>query len=227
MNLTTLKILFEVVNLLFALSLHEAAHAWMASRLGDQTARMLGRVTLNPARHIDPFGTVLIPLIAAFTGAPLIGWAKPTPVNTRNFKKIVRDDVLTTIAGPASNFLAAIAAFVVLVIIVKTSMIGRITVQGMLAGGIDLDSTSILQPLVFLCFWGVVVNLSLTVFNLLPLPPLDGSQIIRHVLPYKVLQIYDRLGMISLILMFVFGGRVMGIFLYPMLSFFVNTLLKL
>jgi Zn-dependent protease len=227
MNLNILQIVFEVVNLLFALSLHEAAHAWMASRLGDQTARMLGRITLNPLRHIDPFGTVLIPLIALVMGAPLIGWAKPTPVNTRNFKKYVRDDVLTTIAGPASNFLTAIVAFLVLVVMVKASPVGRATVQGMLLGIADLSSTSILQPIFYLCFWAVIINLTLSVFNLLPLPPLDGSHLIRHMLPYNALRIYNRLGMISLLLIFLFGGRIIGIFVQPMLRLFMGTLLSI
>ena len=84
----------EFVVLLFALSLHESAHGWMASRLGDQTARMLGRITLNPIKHIDPVGTIMLPLVAMVTHIPLIGWAKPTPVNTRNFKNLVRDDIL-------------------------------------------------------------------------------------------------------------------------------------
>src|SRR5271169_1128605 len=96
--------IFQFVILLFALSLHEAAHAWMASRLGDQTARMLGRITLNPIAHIDPLGTLVVPLIGLISGGMLIGWAKPTPVNTRFFKNLMRDDILTTAAGPASNF---------------------------------------------------------------------------------------------------------------------------
>lgn len=226
MNIDIVKISFSLVNLLFALSLHEAAHAWMASRLGDQTARMLGRVTLNPLRHIDPIGTVLFPLIAAITGVPLIGWAKPTPVNTRNFKKYVRDDVLTTLAGPASNFLAAIGAFLILAVLIKVSPEGRLTVQGMLIG-LELTSNSILQPIVLLCFYGVLVNLALTVFNLIPLPPLDGSHLLRHVLPTNILQYYDQLGMISLFLMFLFGGRVMGVFLNPLLSLFIRALLSI
>ena len=95
--------IFQFAILVFALSLHESAHAWMASRLGDQTARMLGRVTLNPIKHIDPIGTILIPLVMLFLpgyGRFLIGWARPTPVNTRNFKRVTRDDILTTLAGP-------------------------------------------------------------------------------------------------------------------------------
>src|ERR1700741_391583 len=116
--------IFQFVVLLFALSLHEAAHAWMASRLGDQTARMLGRVTLNPIKHIDPVGTILIPLAMLFlpgSGRFLFGWARPTPVNTRNFKRIVRDDILTTLAGPGSNLVAAVVCLLALVIVAKTT----------------------------------------------------------------------------------------------------------
>src|ERR1700733_8306917 len=114
----------EFVVLLFALSLHESAHGWMASRLGDQTARMLGRISFNPNNHIDPVGTIMLPLVAMVTHIPLIGWAKPTPVNTRNLKNYVRDDILTTLAGPVSNILAAIASLIVLVVIDKSSLIG-------------------------------------------------------------------------------------------------------
>src|ERR1700731_5419199 len=106
MNLQHVDMLFQLIVFLFAISIHESAHAWMASRLGDPTARMLGRVTLNPIKHIDPFGTLLVPLIMLFVpafGGFLIGWAKPTPVTTRNFKNIRRDDFLTTLAGPGSK----------------------------------------------------------------------------------------------------------------------------
>ena len=113
--------IFEFVLLLFSLSFHECAHAWMASRLGDQTARLQGRITLNPMYHVDPIGTLLIPALAifgpfigfTFFSGFLIGWAKPTPVITRNFKKIVRDDNLVTLAGPVSNLLLVGIAFVV------------------------------------------------------------------------------------------------------------------
>src|SRR5690348_17567832 len=93
MNLHAVVVGFDIIVFLFAISVHESAHAWMANRLGDPTARMLGRVSLNPLKHIDLFGTILLPLIAAITGAPLLGWAKPTPVDTRNFKHLVRDDI--------------------------------------------------------------------------------------------------------------------------------------
>lgn len=227
MDFKVLQIIFQVVNLLFALSVHEAAHAWTASRLGDQTARMMGRITLNPLRHIDPWGTVIIPLISLVLGGSLIGWAKPTPVNPRNFKKYVRGDVLTTLAGPASNFLLACVALLVLAVMVKVSPLGRATVQGMLLGVADLSANSLLQPVVFLCIWAVVINLTLTVFNLLPMPPLDGSHLVRHMLPYNVLQVYDRYGMFVLIIIFFFGWRIVGIFLQPLLRLFLGTLLSL
>ena len=134
--------IFEFAILVFSLSLHEASHAWMASRLGDPTARMLGRVTLNPMKHIDPIGTILIPLAMLFLpgfGQFLIGWAKPTPVTTRNFKHITRDDILTTLAGPGSNLLAAIVALIVLVILTKTSTAGAGAVHQIVAYGISSE----------------------------------------------------------------------------------------
>src|ERR1017187_7094932 len=115
---------FQIVVLLFAISVHESAHAWMANRLGDPTAKMLGRVSLNPIVHIDPFGTILMPAMLILMGFPPFGWAKPTPVDTRNFKNPVRDDILTAVAGPASNFLTAFVAIIVLVIVARSSGAG-------------------------------------------------------------------------------------------------------
>ena len=218
--------LFEFAILLFALSTHEAAHAWMASRLGDQTARMLGRVTLNPVKHIDPFGTVLIPLAMLFLpgyGRFLIGWAKPTPVNTRNFKQIVRDDMLTTLAGPVSNILIALASMAGLLILESTSAQGRlaVVVAVFTANHVQVPMEGPLPamfPIAMLFYLGVLLNLFLAVFNLLPLPPLDGSHILRHMLPYNWVRYYDSLGMISLILMIFVGARVVNIFVSPALD---------
>jgi Zn-dependent protease len=226
--------LFEFAILVFALSLHEASHAWMASRLGDQTARMLGRVTLNPIKHIDPIGTVLIPLAMLFLGSYgrfLIGWAKPTPVNTRNFRRIVRDDILTTIAGPASNLLTAIAAFIVLLLLKSSGVAGKFSVMAAVlsANRVPLPfegSLPVLYPLAMLLYLAILLNLFLAVFNLLPLPPLDGSHIFRHMLPYRALRVYDSLGMISLILMLLVGGPVVAIFTSPAMSVFNSLLLR-
>src|SRR6201997_2740558 len=117
-------VVFQMIAFLFAISVHESAHAWTANRCGDPTARMLGRVTLNPIKHIDPVGTVLLPLIAAFGHIPVLGWAKPTPVNPRNFKNPMRDDILTSVAGPVSNFLVASIAVALLAVISLVSLLG-------------------------------------------------------------------------------------------------------
>lgn len=224
---------FEFMVLLFALSLHESAHGWMASRLGDQTARMLGRITLNPLRHIDPLGTVLLPLAALFTGLPLIGWAKPTPVNTRNFRKFVRDDVLTTLAGPASNVIAAVVSLLILLVIAKSSVTGLASVQSVARHGVTgldpvvMASSPIAYPLALIFYLGMLLNLFLAAFNLLPLPPLDGSHLFRHMLPYKWLPVYDRLGILSLFLMLLFGGRIVFAVISPVLDFFRILLLSI
>jgi Zn-dependent protease len=223
---------FEFVVLLFALSLHESAHAWTASRLGDQTGRMLGRITLNPAKHIDPVGTLLLPLVALYTGLPLIGWAKPTPVTTRNFKNFRRDDMLTTVAGPVSNLLAALVSLLVLLVIAKLNPIGDACVKSVAIYGISgLDPqvmavSPVMYPLALVFYLGILLNLFLAAFNLLPLPPLDGSHIFRHFLPYKWVPYYDRLGIISLILMLLIGGRIAMFVVGPVLNFFRVLLLS-
>jgi Zn-dependent protease len=223
----------EFVVLLFALSLHESAHGWMASRLGDQTARMLGRITLNPIKHIDPVGTIMLPLVAMVSHIPLIGWAKPTPVNTRNFKNFVRDDILTTLAGPVSNVIGSVVSLLVLIIIAKTSPVGLVSVQMVAMRGITAPDPQLLAvspvayPLALLFYIGVLLNLFLAAFNLLPLPPLDGSHIFRHMLPHRWLPVYDRLGILSLFLMLLFGGGVTMAMVNPVLGFFRVLLLSM
>ncbi len=210
--------IFEFVLLIFSLSVHECAHAWMASRLGDQTARLQGRVTLGTLAmyHADPFGTLLLPALMIFgpllgggmMGGFLFGWAKPTPVITRNFKKIVRDDVLTTLAGPVSNLLLALIGFAGLVLIIVS--------QGYLPQGQTLGSN--VEALSLLCELAITVNLALFFFNLLPLPPLDGSRILRHFLPYNALNAYDRMGMLSFVLMIFLGGPIVRFLMQPALG---------
>jgi Zn-dependent protease len=207
---------FEFVLLIFSLSVHECAHAWMASRLGDQTARLQGRVTLNPMYHVDPFGTLLFPALMIFgpllsggaMGGFLFGWAKPTPVITRNFKKIVRDDTLTTLAGPVSNLFLAFLGFLGLAMI--------ILVQGHLPTGQSMGTN--VEALGILCELAINVNLALFFFNLLPLPPLDGSRILRHFLPYNALNAYDKMGMLSFVLMIFLGGPIVRFLMGPTLG---------
>jgi Zn-dependent protease len=205
---------FKFVLLIFSLSVHECAHAWTASRLGDQTARLQGRVTLNPVYHVDPIGTLLIPGLMIFgplisngaIGGFLIGWAKPTPVITRNLRNIRRDEMLVTLAGPASNLLIAFVAFFVLALLI-------VVFHGHLPQQQDLVSS--IDALAQICFLAIQVNVALFFFNLLPIPPLDGSHILRNFLPYNFLNVYDRMGMFGFMLMIFVGGPIVRLLMIP------------
>ena len=226
------EIFFQIIAFLFAISVHESAHAWTANRCGDPTARMLGRVTLNPIKHIDPIGTVVLPLLAVIFHYPMIGWAKPTPVDPRNFKNEVRDDILTSVAGPVSNLMVATAAVLGLAVISLTSGTGHEIVQFMAmsygrAVGALSGTPSILLPIAGMLYWLMFLNVLLAAFNLIPVPPLDGSHVLRHFLPERARQIYDTLGMFALIALFLFGGPIIGIFISPFLNFFTNVLMRI
>ena len=209
-------ILFQLIAFLFAISVHESAHAWMANLRGDPTARMLGRITLNPIKHIDPIGTVVLPLIAMLTHVPVLGWAKPTPVDPRNFKNHVLDDILTSVAGPVSNFLVASCALAVLGVIKVSSALGRQVVSG----EVPPDSNSPLVPLCILFYELMVINIVLGVFNLIPVPPLDGSHVLRHFLPPTALRVYDTIGIFGLMALVFLGGGLIGRLIYPVIGIF-------
>ena len=204
------EIFFQVVVFLFAISVHESAHAYVAWRCGDPTARMLGRVTLNPIKHIDIWGTLIIPLFAILSGFPVIGWAKPTPVNPRNFKNVMQSDILTSLAGPASNLLVATASVVLLILI-----------KHLVPGGLR---NSVLEPIVFLLYEGMLINTLLACFNVIPIPPLDGSHVLRHFLPERLMRAYQMFGIVGLIFLFWWGRPILAILMAPFLNFF-NTLL--
>jgi len=165
-------LLIYIIPLTFAITLHEFAHGWVANQCGDSTARMLGRLTLNPIKHIDPMGTILVPIVLYFTGSPfLFGWAKPVPINFNALKYPKRDMVLVALAGPASNFIMALLwSFAIMI-------------------ALSLDS----QLLIEMAKFGVVINLVLGVFNLLPLPPLDGSRVVSALLPNNLAYYYNKL----------------------------------
>jgi Zn-dependent protease len=222
MNLDVVQILFQIIAFLFAISVHESAHAWMANRCGDPTARMLGRITLNPIKHIDPVGTILLPAIAMISHFPVIGWAKPTPVDSRHFKNPVRDDILTSLAGPASNLLVASGSVVGLAIIANTSQLGRALVHGYAA-----ESGSILVPITNLLQWFMYINVLLAAFNVIPIPPLDGSHVLRHFLPESMRRAYDMAGMIGLVLLFLVGGPIIRFLMTPVLQFFDFVLARI
>src|SRR5512142_1979455 len=148
MNRNHVEILYQIIAFVFAICVHESAHAWTANRCGDPTARMLGRISLNPIKHVDPIGTVLVPLIGMMSGLGFIGWAKPTPVDPRNLRHPIRDDILTSVAGPVSNLLLATLAVAGLYAVALT-------------GGAARGSGSVLEP-VSLLFWAFLqVNILL------------------------------------------------------------------
>jgi len=167
--------LILLVLLIISLSVHEAAHAWTADRLGDPTARMLGRLTLNPLAHIDWIGTVLFPLIAIYSGVPLLGWAKPVPVNGRNLRHPRRDFAIVAAAGPISNLIQA------LVVAIPLMLLGGWTTMG---------DTPMLQLVVVR--W-VELNVLLAVFNMIPIPPLDGGNVLAGLLPENGARLVDAL----------------------------------
>jgi Zn-dependent protease len=227
MTLQHVDILFQLIVFLFAISVHESAHAWMANRRGDPTARMLGRVTLNPIKHIDPIGTVLLPLIAAVSHFPMIGWAKPTPVDPRNFKNPVIDDILTSVAGPVSNFVVAICALFVLLLIKLSSPLGRQIVFGIPYGMISPEMNSVLVPLSLLLYELMRINIILGVFNLIPVPPLDGSHVLRHFLSASALRVYDTVGIFALMALVFLGGGLLGKLIFPVVGIFDYLLLRI
>jgi Zn-dependent protease len=229
MPLNVVVIVFEIVVLILAFSVHECAHAWTAWRLGDPTARMLGRVTLNPIRHLDPIGSIVFPLISLVYGGFLIGWAKPTPVTGRNFKNYRRDDILVTLAGPASNLLSATIALILLIILKHLLPGGDASIATAMAiamhiPGVATEGLPTLFPIALFLYLVISINLLLFVFNLIPLPPLDGSHILRHFLPYRAAQVYDRMGMFALIILFLLGGRFIAAFFYPLYNAFNHIL---
>ncbi len=220
-------VFFQIIVLIFAFSVHEASHAYAAYRLGDPTAYMLGRVTLNPLKHIDPLGTLVMPTLALVYGFPLLGWAKPCPVTLRNFRKVRRDDILTTLAGPASNLAMALIALILLVVLKHAGAVGLDALHVAMAIGsghgkeVDTSSLPALFPVALLLYYGILTNVLLFIFNLIPIPPLDGSRIFRYLLPSRVEQIYDQIGGYGMILVFFFAGRfIFPIFYWPVLDAF-------
>ena len=225
------EIFFQLIAFLFAISVHESAHAWTANKCGDPTARMLGRVTLNPIKHIDLVGTVILPLLALISHFPMIGWAKPTPVNPANFKNEVRDDILTSVAGPVSNLIVASLAVMGLATISLTSPDGREIVQAMAmtygrAVGMLSGTPSVLLPIAGMLYWFMFLNVLLAAFNLIPIPPLDGSHVLRHFLSDRVRMVYDRIGIFGLLALVYLGGGLLWSLIRPVRDFYLSMLVK-
>jgi len=205
-----LEAVIQIVVLLFAVSFHESAHGWVAMKCGDNTARDLGRITLNPIKHLDPIGSVLFPLVLAFSGLPVFGWARPVPISLRGVPNPRRANLLISAAGPLSNGLLALV-FAGAVVVIRAAAHG--TAQG-----------SFWVPLFIVAAMSVIVNVSLAVFNLVPVPPLDGFGVLESLLPASLLPVALWLRRYGFILLFlvVFTGvlrPVFNFFLGPVYAF--------
>jgi Zn-dependent protease len=210
-------LIIYMVVLLLAISAHEAGHAWMSWKYGDDTAYMLGRVTLNPVKHTDPIGTLLIPIlsfvfsaIGGFLGAiPLIGWGIPTPVNPRKWTNYKQANVMVSIAGIGANLILAIIGFAILKTLIETGVLN----------GVDTE-TGLIKPFLLFLQYLLVLNVSLAVFNLLPFPPLDGSKVLSTFLPESfspVFALLEQYGFLILLLLVYWG--VVGVIIRPVFMF--------
>jgi Zn-dependent protease len=188
------------IPVLFAITLHEAAHGWVANRLGDPTARNLGRITINPLKHIDPMGTIVVPLALVMLSGFIIGWAKPVPVDPRHFKQPLLDMALVALAGPVSNFIMA-CLWALLIVISPTGMLAAVGHAG------------------------ITINLVLMVLNLFPIPPLDGGRVLTGLLPRPLALQFMRIEPFGfpIILLLLFTG-VLGKIIWPLVQHFQNII---
>jgi len=212
-DLTTVqRVVVWALPVLFAITVHEVAHGWVARKLGDPTAMMLGRLTLNPVKHIDPIGTVVVPVVLLLLGGFIFGWAKPVPVTWENLKNPRRDMALVAVAGPLANLLMAIGWALIMKL------------------GVTLGSDMhwLAWPLIYMGGAGIAINAILMLLNLLPIPPLDGSRVLMGLLPGPLAWKLGRIepyGLIIMVLLLVSG--VLGTILMPPLRAFEELLFAL
>jgi Zn-dependent protease len=194
--------------LLFAMVLHEYAHGWMAEKCGDHTAKLQGRLTMNPLAHIDPLGTVIVPLICLILpGSFMLGWAKPVPIDPRNMYNPRRDMALTAAAGPGMNLILAVAGALVLALLLTVEPTLALRQQTDTDPSANLVTSTVLRPLAIMALYSVIINVFLALFNLIPIPPLDGGRILTCLLPAKPAMALARLepyGMMILVGLIVF-----------------------
>lgn len=209
-----MEFIFIIIILIMSVVIHEVSHGYAALALGDQTAKYEGRLTLNPIKHLDPVGSVLVPLLGYFMGGFIIGWAKPVPFNPYNLKNQKWGEALVAAAGPLSNIaIAIIFGLIVRVVSASTWMAG-----GGLSGVIQNY-----QGFVGLASFVVLINITLAIFNLIPIPPLDGSKILFAVLPYKwqgLKQTFERFGLILVFVFIFFLWQIMN----PIIGYFFKLL---
>lgn len=204
----TYTIAVWIIPVLFAITLHEAAHGWVAYKLGDPTAKSLGRITINPIKHVDPMGTVVVPIFLATLSGFVLGWAKPVPVEPRYFKSPHLDMALVAVAGPVSNFF--MACFWAMFIVMVNGALEPSTTLSFLA---DMGQK------------GIYINIILMVLNLLPIPPLDGGRVVAGILPPSLAMPFmrlERFGMVIILLLLVSG--ILGKIMWPIVLHFVKII---
>ncbi len=207
-----LKILLSVIPILFAITLHEVAHGWVAKQLGDRTAEMMGRLTVNPIKHIDPVGTVVVPLMMYMFSGFIFGWAKPVPVNWNQLRNPKRDMALVALAGPAANLIMVLFWLVI-------AKLGIIFAN---------NTESIAHLFIFMAWVGVIINSLLMILNLFPIPPLDGSRVVFSILPARLASRYAMIepyGLVILLVLFATGA--LGDMLKPVIFGFQQIIYSL
>jgi Zn-dependent protease len=232
MPLTGALVIFELLVMVLSISLHDCAQAWMANRLGDPTARMMGRMTMNPAKHFDLFGMAIWPLIYIFRSPLILGWGKPVPMTPRNFRSPSRDEMVATLAGPAAQLLAAVVALVALIVLRHVNAdanasLGTAVALGFRNLGVSTEGLPAIFPLILFLYFCILMNLLLFVFNLVPLPFLDGGKILMHYLPYNAAQTYQSIGLYLMFAFMFLGFTLIMIVFAPLMGIFQQLLFSL
>jgi Zn-dependent protease len=232
MPLNYALIIFELVVMVLSISLHDCAQAWTANRLGDPTARMMGRMTINPARHFDLLGTLVWPVLFIFRSPLVLGWGKPITFTPRNFRNPSRDEMVATLAGPAAQLLAAVVALIALIIVHHANpgtglSILTASALAMRNLGVSTEALPSIFPLILFLYFCILVNLLLFVFNLLPLPFLDGGKILMHYLPFNAAKTYQSMSLYFMFGFFFLGFYVIQIFFLPIMGIFQALLFSL